>query len=269
MPCGDVTLPGVTPSNIGEHLDKFRQIYDDAGVVILPGFFRDDPIFRAFERDLKKLTTELCGWAGCATDKSLCLDEMVGHLARHRRDLVGKLYDIGTRPNKLLSGMSLKLHPALIAMTSAVFGDAGVLATPTLSDTLHMFPPGSDSFRFNLPLHQDYPYLLQSPNQITFWISLSRHYADVGGMSVWKGSHKLGIRPHEREQSGHLATVVDDIDLSAYEEIRCEADLGDLVVFHTNILHRSEKTIRKMTPGSCSFSVSRIFSMRKRFGSTG
>lgn len=35
--------------------------------------------------------------------------------------------------------------------------------------------------------------------------------------------------------------MTDGIDLDRYEEIRVEADLGDVVVFHSNILHRSEK----------------------------
>ena len=241
MSIDDVTLHGVTPANLSDHLDRFAALYDEAGVVILPGFFSADPTYAWLERDLKRLTVELAAWAGLSLDETQPLDRMVGDLARQRRDLVGKIYDVGTRPNKLLSGMSLKLHPALIEMVSAVFGSAGVLATPALSDTLHVFPPGKDSYRFNLPLHQDYPYLLQSPNQVTFWISLSAKYQDVGGMSVWRGSHKLGIRPHVRDAAGHLETYVDDLDLSAYEEIRCEADRGDLVVFHTNILHRSEK----------------------------
>jgi hypothetical protein len=45
----------------------------------------------------------------------------------------------------------------------------GKLASPALSDTLHVFPPGTENLRSNLPIHQDYPYLMQSPAQITVW----------------------------------------------------------------------------------------------------
>lgn len=239
----DITIDAATPQNIDGHLERIRQIYSSEGAVILPGFLREDALFARFLADLSAITQELSRWAGVAIDPALPLDEQVSRLASVRRDLAGKIYDVGTRPNKLLSGMQLKLHPAFTRMTRRLFPEDAIIATPTLSDTLHVFPPGQDSYRFNLPVHQDYPYLLQSPNQVTFWVPLSRRHADAGGMTLWRGSHTLGVRRQQRDADGHLQCVADARELERWNEVRCEGDLGDVVVFHSNILHRSERNV--------------------------
>ena len=113
-------------------------------------------------------------------DERQSLAALITDLARTHRPLVGRIYDIGTHPAKLMSAIRLKLHPAFDAFARAVLGPAAVLATPGLSDTLHVFPPGSENFRFNLPVHQDYPYLMPSAAQITFWLSLGED-TDCGG----------------------------------------------------------------------------------------
>lgn len=238
-----IFFPDMRLDSVDDGVPEFRERFERDGIVVLPGFLRNDPLFNDFLGDLRRLATRLSEMAGVPDDGTADLSDQLTAIARENCKLVGKIYDLGTRPNKLLSGMLLKLHPAFLEMTRAVFGVSGtpVIATPTLSDTLHVFPPGADSYRFNLPIHQDYPYLLQSPNQVTFWVSLSRKQKDVGGMTAWAGSHKLGICAQRRDANRHLECVTDGIDLGRYEEIRVDADLGDVVVFHSNILHRSEK----------------------------
>lgn len=241
-----ILFEGARPDSIKSFLTDFRQTYLRDGVAILPGFLKGDPLFEALMTDLRQIARHLSGIAGVPDDGTADLANQLTALAKVDRALVGKIYDLGTRPNKLLSGMMLKLHPAFIEMTKAVFDEPdAIIATPSLSDTLHVFPPGADSYRFNLPIHQDYPYLLQSPDQVTFWISMSKRCKDVGGMTVWCGSHHLGIRPQRRDTNKHLECVTDDIDLTKYEEVAVDADYGDVVVFHSNILHRSEKNHSK------------------------
>ena len=107
------------------------------------------------------------------------------------------IYDIGTGPAKLLSAMRLKLHPTFVGLARAVFGTSAVLASPTLSDTLHVFPPGAENFRFNLPIHQDYPYLMQSPAQLTLWVIVS----NLGVPESFAFSYWAFTRPEYAEPS--------------------------------------------------------------------
>ena len=43
-------------------------------------------------------------------------------------------------------------------------------------------------------MHQDYPYIMQSPEQITSYINLGKLQSfGNGGIKVWLGSHKEGV----------------------------------------------------------------------------
>lgn len=230
-----------TPATLGQHLSEFAAAYERDGVVILPGFFKGDPIFQNLVDDIGFMTQEIARMGSVKVSGSLSPEDQITRIAEKRRDLIGKVYDMGSRPNKLLSGMRLKLHDSLVEMARSSFPSNAVIASPSLSDTLHIFPPGQANHRWNLPVHQDYPYLLQSPNQITFWIGLSKNHHDIGGVTVWRGSHKGGTRLQRRNETNQIECVVSDDELSRFEEIRIESEVGDLVVFHSNIMHRSEK----------------------------
>ncbi len=64
---------------------------------------------------------------------------------------------------------------------------------------------------------------------------------DVGGMTVWPGTHRDGVRRQRRDARGHLECVVDEAELACHRPLALGGHCGDLVVFHSNILHRSEK----------------------------
>ncbi len=130
----------LSPSSLAEALPDIAQAFVTHGVAVLPGFFRNDPLYEAFVADLRAVVRMLQGWAGIPAGDGTLAGE-VTRLAAAHRPLAGKLYDLGTRPNKLVSGMMLKTHPALVSVAREVFGTGAVLATPTLSDTLHVFPP--------------------------------------------------------------------------------------------------------------------------------
>jgi hypothetical protein len=83
-----------------------------------------------------------------------------------------------------------------------IYGNKNILVTPQSGDTLHFFPPGSEFYKYNLPPHQDYQYLMQSPSQITFYMGLSKYKDDVGGLRIWEKSHKLGILPTTTNEFG-------------------------------------------------------------------
>lgn len=45
--------------------------------------------------------------------------------------------------------------------------EKALIVSPPAGDTLHLFPPGRQFRKYNLPPHQDYQYLMQLPAQIT------------------------------------------------------------------------------------------------------
>jgi Phytanoyl-CoA dioxygenase (PhyH) len=225
-----------------ERVDELAAEFRREGVLVLAGALARDPLFLDYVAELRALLLALYAQAGRQPDERASLVGLITELARTHRPLVGRIYDIGTGPAKLLSALRLKLHPAFTTLAQAVFGPGAVVASPTLSDTLHVFPPGAENFRFNLPIHQDYPYLMQSPAQITLWLSLGAD-ADCGGVTVWRRSHTLGLLPCRRNPHGHLEVIDGERLAAASPSIFVGGGLGDVAVIDTFSLHRSEHNL--------------------------
>jgi Protein involved in biosynthesis of mitomycin antibiotics/polyketide fumonisin len=232
---------GFAPNDLIAQKDPIKNALERFGVAVFPGIMNGDSLFERFRKDLQAFTQVLAQKSGIRLDSSLSWDAQLTYLAAHDRPLVGAIYDMGTRPQKLMSGHQLKAHPAFLALIQAIFGDNALIATPTQSDTMHIFPPGSENFRFNLPIHQDFPYLLQSPRQLTFLLTLERAVENIGGLTVWLGSHQLGVCPSFQNDLGYYEVKISTEVLSRYEEVDICSDQGDLVIIDSLLLHRSNE----------------------------
>jgi Protein involved in biosynthesis of mitomycin antibiotics/polyketide fumonisin len=94
--------------------------------------------------------------------------------------------------------------------------------------------------------HQDYGYWYKNqflfPDQlISIMIALTPANKENGCLQVIKGSHKLGRVNHgfAGEQVGADMVMVNNA-LKTMELVYCELRPGDALIFHSNILHRSE-----------------------------
>jgi len=97
--------------------------------------------------------------------------------------------------------------------------------------------------------HQDYGYWYKNqfmfPDQlISVMVALTPANKANGCLQVIKGSHKLGRVNHgfAGEQVGADMVFVDHA-LKTMDLIYCELDPGDALIFHSNLLHRSEANI--------------------------
>jgi ectoine hydroxylase-related dioxygenase (phytanoyl-CoA dioxygenase family) len=93
--------------------------------------------------------------------------------------------------------------------------------------------------------HQDYGYWYQNrclvPEMTSIWIALDPSHADNGCLQVLEGSHRIGRLDHLRVND---QTVVDaeylDAAVARFELSYVEMEPGDALVFHCNLLHRSD-----------------------------
>jgi hypothetical protein len=106
---------------------------------------------------------------------------------------------------------------------------------------------------FNLPRdtrltwtwHQESAYHTHIARSLGFWYPMLRPATVANGtMSVLKGSHKLGLLPcttHKPRADGATSLVPVDIDRLAreYPEVHCVTDVGDVVMFDSHLIHRS------------------------------
>src|SRR3954466_2000309 len=97
--------------------------------------------------------------------------------------------------------------------------------------------------------HQDYGYWYKNqfmfPDQlISVMVALTPANKSNGCLQVIKGSHKLGRVNHgfAGEQVGADMVMVNNA-LKTMELVYCELEPGDALVFHSNLLHRSEANL--------------------------
>src|SRR5664279_556768 len=97
--------------------------------------------------------------------------------------------------------------------------------------------------------HQDYGYWYKNqfmfPDQlISIMTALTKANIENGCLQVIRGSHKLGRVNHgfSGEQVGADLVMVNNA-LRTMELVYCELDPGDALIFHSNLLHRSEANL--------------------------
>lgn len=97
--------------------------------------------------------------------------------------------------------------------------------------------------------HQDYGYWYKNqfmfPDQlISVMVALTEANKENGCLQVIKGSHKLGRVNHgfAGEQVGADMVFVNNA-LKTMDLVYCELELGDTLIFHSNLLHRSEANL--------------------------
>lgn len=94
--------------------------------------------------------------------------------------------------------------------------------------------------------HQDYGYWYQngvlSPNLCSVFIAVDKATKENGCLQVLKGSHKMGRIEHvlTGDQAGADKARVLEIE-KRLELVHCTMEPGDVLFFHSNLLHRSAR----------------------------
>ena len=97
-----------------------------------------------------------------------------------------------------------------------------------------------------VPWHQDLAFLMPENAGKTlvanFWIPLVKATAQSGCMQMMRGSHRLGLLPHDLRVPlpGNGALVgISDADLPDCEVVAGEMDVGDVLMTTERVVHRS------------------------------
>jgi hypothetical protein len=87
------------------------------------------------------------------------------------------------------------------------------------------------------PLHQDFIHVQGTRAAWTTWIPIGRVPRELGGLSVLKGSHKLGVLGvTAAEGAGGLETILCNVNLPWIEH---DYEPGDVLTFHSCTVHKS------------------------------
>jgi len=91
------------------------------------------------------------------------------------------------------------------------------------------------------PPHQDNAFQnLQPPEDLVCTIAIDESTPANGALTVQRGSHKLGLRPHRPSGGmGFSQRLINPVDTRQYPEVQLCMQPGDIGLHHTNTIHRS------------------------------
>ena len=234
----EYVLKNYNPQVLLENKELVSELYSEYGVVIFPNFFNGDELFQKYLDDLNWIFNEVISRYTDDLAPEDLGDKLV--FLNSLNPVDGKIItNLGTQPNKFSSFNEIKFSPYVNSLLKEIYKGDSILSTPQAGDTLHFFPPGEEFFKYNLPPHQDYQYLMQSPEQITFYLGLSLHKNEAGGLRLWEKSHKLGILPTTRNEFGSFEVIESDFMLKDYQPFDYEWNVGDFGFFDSLISHSS------------------------------
>ena len=138
-----------------------------------------------------------------------------------------------------------KLHRDTVFREFIESPDLHELARPVLGDALDCFlsqfifkNPGA----WGQPWHQDGFYFpFDREPQMGLWLAVTEATVENGCLWVLPGSHRDPIHEHvpDRRPNANVG-YVEIVDRDTAEEIAVEMSPGDLLVFHSRLMHRSK-----------------------------
>ena len=144
-------------------------------------------------------------------------------------DYVAKLFNahlVGTTRDFAQSNLAADIVAELLGPNIDVFQTQFILKNPGA---------------WGQPWHQDsYYFRFDQQPQVGLWLAITEATLENGCLSVLPGSHKLPVQTHEaddRPGANQGYTVVRGVDDSKAVPVLMEP--GDLLVFHSYLLHRS------------------------------
>lgn len=177
-------------------------------------------------------------------------EELRQNLDRYIREVVPGLpdgdafYEDRSRPETLKQMQHMqndpffgeyRRHPAWRGLAELLLGEPAEADSPEWfnkpAGTRHVTPPHQDNYYFNL----------KPPQVVTIWMALDPVDRENGCLRYVPGSHRRGIRPHQRSSVLGFSQGISDYgpdDMAAEVEIHLQP--GDVVVHHGETIHRAE-----------------------------
>jgi len=200
-------------------------LYEKQGYLVVQGFCRPDEVNKLYQTALdddamRKNALDLNDQSGKKTRLSLWFTP--------GNDVFGYL----TRSERMISSVAQVLD-----------GDSPVCHFH--SKLMQKEPKVGGAWEW----HQDYGYWYKNqfmfPDElVSVMVALTEANKQNGCLQVIKGSHKLGRVNHgfAGEQVGADMVMVDNA-LKTMELVYVELEAGDALIFHSNLLHRSEANL--------------------------
>jgi hypothetical protein len=193
---------------------------------------------------LEDFLKECCVWLKNFSNLDLRPEELAARLpeiAIRDRKLVSRLYKVSRR---FPSVKQLASDKWLAGVSARLMGTEFATCCHFINVRIDL--PGED--KYLLPPHQDFPYIQDSPNGVTWWIPFVDTSIEMGPPTVIPGTHKLGILKVKEfdfegaDRSGAKSFGIADersFDGMSYKSI-APVKFGETILLNSLLLHRSE-----------------------------
>jgi ectoine hydroxylase-related dioxygenase (phytanoyl-CoA dioxygenase family) len=201
------------------------ELYRQRGYIIIKGFCKPEEVNKLYQTALEDKAMQ---------NNALDLNDQSGKKTR---------LSLWFTPGNDVFGYLTRSEKMIGAVKQLLGGDA--LVCHFHSKLMQKEPKVGGAWEW----HQDYGYWYKNqfmfPDElISVMVALTEANKENGCLQVIKGSHKLGRVNHgfAGEQVGADMQMVDNA-LKTMELVYVELEPGDALVFHSNLLHRSEANL--------------------------
>jgi ectoine hydroxylase-related dioxygenase (phytanoyl-CoA dioxygenase family) len=224
----------------GAEAERLRRAFEAFGVVVIKNLLTKDKLSeqRAAVNRLLAIRLQRLGHSPVSDDIDDNLNALVDLDQRHAMDIIRAIKD---SPFFYAILADAKLHE----ISRACLNCETLLSIHDIAQ-FRIDPPNHDERNFEW--HQDFQYNVMSMNSATIWYPLKRVSEEMGPLVVVPGSHRT-IVPVEMNFEGHkpgsglmhtvLRFQVDEYEAERKAVVLCPIEEGDVVVFHSLMLHRS------------------------------
>jgi ectoine hydroxylase-related dioxygenase (phytanoyl-CoA dioxygenase family) len=224
----------------GAEAERLRRAFEAFGVVVIKNLVAKDRLReqRAAVNRLLAIKLQRLGRSPISDDIDDNLNALVELDQGHAMDIIRAVKD-----SPFFYGIMAddKLHD----ICRACLNCETLLSIHDIAQ-FRIDPPNHDERNFEW--HQDFQYNVMSMNSATIWYPLKNVSEEMGPMAVVPGSHRT-IVPVEMNFEGHkpgsglmhavLRFEVDEREAERKAVVLCPIEEGDIVVFHSLMLHRS------------------------------
>ena len=210
-------------------IDELRTDYEKDGFVSIKGLIPVEKL-DVVQSDLAETFAEF------AVDKHAPIDSAIVELDKTNKQL---LYELHMATTKLISLRSI------FSLFADVVVDLSSNQAPVYEISGGYLLGIPKDNRLFYDFHQESNYMREFSSIFNFHFPLLRKSSQHNGtMSLLRGSHKIGTVSFEKKRVSQNAytnlipTAIEDLQ-SEFEEVHCILEPGDCVVFHKDLVHKS------------------------------
>lgn len=207
-------------------VDGSNKTYDRYGIEYIPGGF-DEAKINAFHQSIVRLT-------GAGS-----LESLLSTLKNLEASEKQRFYEICTRQVWFqMAGLNL-ISDSRVCHRVASILDCDVGELSPVGHALFWNDP--DCLRLQYKWHQEASYYPGMNNVVSLWFPLVYDLSDFSGpMIVAAGSHQEALTYKKSSYEGSVTQLeIQDRIADQFPSVSCSISVGDLVLFHQNLIHKT------------------------------